>query len=851
MIRAYATQPIDHGPSAVRAYRDRMIVSGLVQGVGFRPFVYGLATELQLTGSVKNTAFGALIEIEGPQSALKQFYQRLSTELPAPGNIQSLDLQRISTQGSKQFEILPSQTTDQSHQYAKTARQPKRAKSPETAKAHILPDLSTCADCLQDIFAADNRRYRYSFTNCTHCGPRFSILTALPYDRCHTTMGAFAMCSACRAEYDNPRQRRFHAQPNACCECGPALTFVEANVAWEESSETSSETSSGIGLQEGLKKEHSGNLSDPLERAIATLNQGHILALKGLGGFQLLVDAQNADAISRLRRRKARPDKPFALMYPTLAAVRRHCEVSASAAALLTSPQAPIVLLPRHSSAGQHGRSPDHRSKLAAGIAPNHPCLGVMLPTTPLHHLLLHQYKTPLVATSGNLSGEPICTDQQAVQKLGAIADAFLIHNRPIQRPVDDSVVQFVHTQPQVLRHARGYAPQVIPVPNAQSGNQGSTRPHVLALGAHLKSAIALSTADEIILSQHIGDLDTLETRAQLQKAVDDFLALYGIRPDAIACDLHPDYASTQLAQTLAKAHSIPLIRVQHHYAHILSCMAEHHLQSPVLGIAWDGTGYGPDHTIWGGEFLSIASQGFERVAQVLPFGLPGGDRCALEPRRSALGLLYRCYSEAAFEMNDLAPIQAFTAPQLAILRPMLTDSINTPTTSSLGRMFDGIASLLNLHHVISFEGQAARSLQSVAEQSVAEQSVAEQSATATAYPFIISDTRPPVIDWRPMVKAIVKDCRQGIGAGAIAAKFHHTLTKIMVQIARLSRSFTGTSQVVLSGGCFQNKLLTEQAIQQLSAAGFTPYWPQRIPPNDGGLAVGQVMAAWRHFGGA
>ena len=778
-------------PCAVRACRDRLIVSGQVQGVGFRPFVYRLATELRLTGIVQNTDFGAVIEIEGDRSALQQFQRRLPKELPAPGSIQLLDRESIPAKGTRRFEIVTSQTVNQ----------PRHHPEATSSKAHILPDLSTCPDCLQDISAANNRRHRYAFTNCTHCGPRFSILTALPYDRCHTTMSAFTMCSTCGAEYDNPTQRRFHAQPNACPECGPSLSF----------------TTSG-----------EGSRGDLLAQAIATLKQGKILALKGLGGFQLLVDAQNSAAVSRLRRRKARPDKPLALMYPTLDSVRCHCEVSEAAAALLTSPQAPIVLLPR--------RSPDNSSDLAAGIAPNNPFLGIMLPTTPLHHLLLQQYGTPLVATSGNLSGEPICNDEQESQRLAAIADAFLTHDRPIQRPVDDSVVQFVQGQPQVLRHARGYAPQVIQVPNEQSGEQSSARPHILALGAHLKSAIALSTGDEIILSQHIGDLDTLQTREQLKKTVDDFLSLYAVQPDAIACDLHPDYASTRLAQALAKTRAIPLIPVQHHYAHILSCMAEHRLQSPVLGVAWDGTGYGLDQTIWGGEFLSISPQGFERVAHLLPYGLPGGDQCALEPRRSALGLLYGCYGEAAFGMTDLAPLQSFKAPELTILRQMLTNKINTPTTSSIGRLFDGIASLLNLQQVMSFEGQAALSLEFAA----------AHSATKETYPFVLSVDQPRLIDWRPMVRAIVEDCRRAILRGAIAAKLHHTLIEMIVQIARSSN----VSQVILSGGCFQNRFLTERAIQQLSAAGFTPYWPQRVPPNDGGLAVGQVMAAWRYFGG-
>lgn len=765
--------------------RRRIVVNGLVQGVGFRPFVYRLATALKLAGSVQNTAFGVVIEIEGDPDSLEEFLQQLGSELPAPARIQSLQQQNTQTVGSGRFEILPSQCAAS------------QTTQPPSVVAQILPDLSTCADCLQDIFSPQNRRYRYPFTNCTHCGPRFSIIQSLPYDRDRTTMAEFAMCPACQAEYNNPKQRRFHAQPNACEQCGPALSF------WQ------------------IGKYHH---EQPLESAITILKQGGVLALKGLGGFQLLTDACDATAVATLRARKDRPDKPLALMCPNLEGVRRYCKVSEAAAALLSSPQGPIVLLPKRPQ-----KIYEH-SLLAYNIAPGNAYLGVMLPTTPLHHLLLREHGTPVVATSGNLSGEPICIeDHNAHWRLITLADAFLSHNRPIQRPVDDSVVQFVGSQPQVLRQARGYAPQVIRVPS-----DGGEAPCVLALGAQMKSAIAVSTGDEIMLSQHIGDLSTPGAIAQLKKTVRDFLSLYRIKPDAIACDQHPDYASTQLAQTLAQENNIPLIPVQHHYAHILACMAEHELQSPVLGIAWDGTGYGTNQTIWGGEFLQTTETSFDRVAHFLPYFLPGGDCCAEEPRRSALGLLYSCYGEAAFEMTDLAPMQAFKEPQLVILRKMLTNKINTPVTSSVGRLFDGVASLLNLHQIISYEGQAAMTLEAVA----------YQSPVKRIYPFQLSDSTPSLVDWRPMVKAIVEDFRSGVMTPVIAAKFHNTMTEIIVEIAKRS----GRSQIVLAGGCFQNTRLSEQTIRRLSAEGLTPYWSQQVPPNDGGLAVGQVMAAWRQL---
>ncbi|MGD1944059.1 MAG: carbamoyltransferase HypF [Leptolyngbyaceae cyanobacterium] len=765
-------------------HRICLTVRGTVQGVGFRPFVYQLATALGLRGGVKNTPQGVVIEIEGSESALEQFLQRLQQELPAPAAIQTLTSQVLPIQGFDRFQIWPSDLAG------------------DTATAPILPDLSTCPDCLQELSDPRNRRYHYPFTNCTHCGPRFSIITALPYDRPHTTMTGFTLCAACEAEYGNPSDRRFHAQPNACPHCGPRLEF------W-----VSGQSHPGEPLQAAMIK-------DQPSRAIAVLRQGQILALKGLGGFQLLVDAQNPVAVQRLRQRKHRPDKPLALMYPTLAQIRRDCEVSEAAATLLTSPQAPIVLLPKRRQG----------TALAEEIAPHNPFLGVMLPTTPLHHLLLQQYGSPLVATSGNRSGEPMCIDERLAEpQLGAIADGFLVHNRPIQHAVDDSVVQIVQGQPQVLRHARGFAPQVIQLPLTVDADQ-----RVLAVGAHLKNAIALSLGSQVLLSQHIGDLDTPQAIERSRQTVADLLALYRCQPTAIACDLHPDYSSTQLAQTLAQQWAVPLMPVQHHYAHVLSTMAEHQLTSPVLGVAWDGTGYGPDQTIWGGEFLCITDRGCERVAHLLPFLLPGGDRCSREPRRAAIGLLYRCYGEAAFEMTDLAPLQAFSTSQRSVLRQMLASHLNTPTTSSMGRLFDGIAALLDLHQTISFEGQAAMALEFAA----------NNASGVEGYPFTFSATSPSVLDWRPLVQAIVRDHRQGGPSAVIAAKFHQTLVAMVAAIAQR----VDIKSVVLTGGCFQNRILSQQIIHRLGQAGFTPYWHQRVPPNDGGIAVGQVVAALRQL---
>ena len=611
-------------------------------------------------------------------------------------------------------------------------------------------------------------------------------------------MATFAMCPDCGAEYANADDRRFHAQPNACPRCGPHLEFwVGGKIQPDEP------------LQGAMVK-------DRISRAIAALRQGHMIALKGLGGFQLLVDAQNPVAVQRLRQRKHRPDKPLALMYPMLELIRRDCEVSEAAATLLTSAPAPIVLLPKRRQV----------TALAGEIAPHNPYLGVMLPTTPLHHLLLRQYGSPLVATSGNRSGEPMCADERLAQEqLGAIADGFLVHNRPIQRPVDDSVAQIMQGQSQVLRHARGYAPQVISLPPSVDANQ-----RVLAVGAHLKNAIALSLGSQVLLSQYIGDLETPQALARSRQTVADLLALYHCQPTAIACDLHPDYGSTRLAQTLAQRWEVPLIPVQHHEAHVLSAMAEHQLAPPVLGVAWDGTGYGPDHTIWGSECLRMTDRGFERVAHLRPFLLPGGDLCSREPRRAAIGLLYGCYGEAAFEMTDLAPVQAFSTSQRTVLRQMLASHLNTPTTSSMGRLFDGIEALLGLHQTISFEGQAAMALEFAA----------RHTGTIEGYPFTLSTTSPSVFDWRPMVRSIVREQRQGVPSDVIATKFHQTLVNMAAAIVQRM----GIAQVVLTGGGFQNRLLSQQTIHRLRQDGFNPYWHQRVPPNDGGIAVGQVVAA-------
>ncbi|KPQ33236.1 MAG: carbamoyltransferase HypF [Phormidium sp. OSCR] len=748
----------------IRGDRLHLDIQGIVQGVGFRPFVYQLATNLNLAGWVNNTADGVVIEIEGDRPQLEQFCQRLVQQLPPHAQIDRLHRHWISPQGQTDFHIQASE----SHPQRKTAL--------------ILPDLATCSHCIEELFNPNNRRYRYPFINCTHCGPRYSIIATLPYDRPLTTMAGFPLCNNCQQEYDNPGDRRFHAQPNACEVCGPQLEF------------------------------HPATNLPPLEAAQTLLRQGQILALKGLGGVQLLVNAQDEAAVQRLRQRKHRPSKPFAVMYPHLDAVRQDCSLSDSEAELLQSPAAPIVLLrQRH-------------SRLAPSVAPNNPDIGVMLPYTPLHHLLLRDFPSPLVATSGNLSGEPICIEnEETLQRLGNIADGFLLHNRPIARPVDDSVVRVMLDTPVMLRRARGYAPRTLSIPGLSQS--------VLAVGGYFKATVAIAFNENVFVSQHIGDLDNLASRQAFDYTLAKLASIYDFEPQVIVCDAHPDYPSTHVAQQLAQEEQLPLIRVQHHQAHILSVMAEHQLQAPVLGIAWDGTGYGDDGTLWGGELLQIdtSEAGYQRLAHCRSFPLPGGDRAAKEPRRVALGVLWECFGEDLFtkpSLLSLPPLQGFSASELKILQTALRRGINTPRSSSVGRLFDAIASLLGLQQRLSFEGEAAMALEFAA----------RTVKTGEVYPISLSGG---VWDWQEMLLGILGDRTSETSIPHIAAKFHNSLIEAIAQM--LQTYHRPSVPIVLTGGCFQNQILLEGAIGRLQQMGLQPYINQQFPANDGGLSLGQI----------
>jgi hydrogenase maturation protein HypF len=701
---------------------------GAVQGVGFRPFVHRLACEMGLTGWVLNSNGGLVLEAEGAAERLGEFLDRLDRERPRAAVILERSCSRLQPAGFTCFEILPSDSHDE-------------------RTAGVLPDLATCPACLAEVLDPADRRFGYPFTNCTRCGPRYTIVEDLPYDRPRTTMAGFEMCPDCRREFEDPRDRRFHAQPIACPKCGPQL--------------------------EGTVRE-----------AAQALAEGRIVALKGIGGFQLLVDARNAEAVTRLRRRKHREEKPLAVMMPVIKMVREFCEVSEEEQALLESPEAPIVLLRPKKLAG-----------VAANIAPHSPYLGVMLPYSPLHHLLMRECRFPVVATSGNRSDEPIAIDnQEARRRLGAIADVFLMHNRPVARPCDDSVVR----AGAVIRRARGYAPLPVPVPEEL--------PPILAVGGHLKNAVAIGMGRQVFLSQHVGDLETLEARGAFERAIEDLCRLYRFTPRIVACDLHPEYASTRWAH----ASGLPVVSVQHHHAHVAACAAEHGVLEPYVGVAWDGTGYGLDGTVWGGEFFLAEGGRFDRIAHLRPFRLPGGEAAVREGRRAAAGVLWE-----TFGPEGLPPV----------LVRMLERGVNAPVTTSVGRLFDAVASIAGVAQESRFEGQAAMRL---------ERAIGS-FATREAYPL-------PGGDWEPLIRSAVEDTRDGVGAGCIAARFHNALVQWIAAVAAQA----GAARVVLSGGVFQNACLTARVSELLVSQGHTVYTHRRTPPNDGGLALGQAVLAAR-----
>jgi hydrogenase maturation protein HypF len=744
--------------------RAQIKVRGAVQGVGFRPHAYRLARGLGLHGNVHNSPEGVVIEVQGPSNGVNEFLRRLEPEKPAFAAI-------------SEIEIAFANPLDGETDFAIGASEAAGHKS-----AFIMADLATCRECRREIFDPENRRHRYPFTNCTHCGPRFSIIEALPYDRSNTAMREFRMCPQCESEYRDPMDRRFHAQPNACPLCGPQLAYRD------------------------IAGRPIAARAEALDLCASALRRGEIVAVKGIGGFQIMVDARNEHAVRRLRRRKNRPDKPFAVMFPTLEAIEAECLVCEAEQQLLLSEAAPITLL--------HKRQ---ESFLADSVAPRNPYVGAMLPCSPLHHLLLEDLGFPVVATSGNLSEETLCTNgPEACRRLSGIVDAFLDHNRPIVRPVDDSVVRISAKKKMVLRRARGYAPMPVRILNPVAP--------MLAGGAFLKNCVALAFGKDVFLSQHIGDLGTPEAVATFRAASADLARLYSVIPKQAACDLHPDYPST----VLLRESFTEVTPVQHHHAHVLATMAEHGLEGPLLGVCWDGTGLGTDGTSWGGEFLEVERGRYRRIGHFRTFPLPGGDAAAREPRRSALGAAYAADGDGLFENAGDTVLSAFSSAELKVLRGALRRRVNTPLTSSAGRLFDAVASILKLRQSATYEGQAAMELE-----------FAICDAEQDTYPFIIREGSPAVFDWQPTLEAARRDAQAGVGAGMVSARFHRTLIEVIAAFARKA----GHRNVILCGGCFQNDWLLTHAAKRLRQDGFEPHWPQSVPLNDGGIALGQVMA--------
>ena len=757
--------------------RLAITVRGVIQGVGFRPFVFNAARHESLGGWVLSDADAVRIEVEGDRGALDRFLDKLRHDFPPQARVDAVEVHEVPTESDSARPI---------------AFRIRKSDGLSTPRPIVPADLATCAECLNEVNTPNEPRFRYPFTNCTNCGPRWSIIHQLPYDRPRTSMDRFTMCGRCQAEYDEPSDRRFHAQPIACPQCGPTLRLLSCDGAEQAESE------------------------EALTKAVELVCNGQVLALKGLGGFQLIVDATSEDAIQRLRQRKQRPDKPLAVLLSDVREVGKRCVVSDAEQTELASHHAPIVLLRRRFDS-------DAVADLAAGVAPGNPYLGVMLPYTPLHHLLITEIGRPVVCTSGNLSEEPMAiTTDDARSRLGRIADAILTHNRPIVRPVDDSVARVGPAGVQLLRRARGYAPLSI--------NLGIKVPTILAVGGHLKNTVALSLNREVVISSHIGDLDNTLSMNVHRRAIEDLVDFFHVTPDAIACDMHPDYSSTRHAEQLAARWDVPLIPVQHHHAHVASCVAENRLQGPVLGLSWDGTGFGTDATVWGGEALLCDGANLERLAHLRTFSLPGGDRASRQPRRSALGILFEILGESATHIAADWFQPAETQSLLSALsRPKLF-----PRTSSLGRLFDGVAALCGLSPLsVSFEGQAAMALEFVADPNV-----------DSAYPLPLSGDGPAVVDWEPMIREIIADRARGLPVARISAQFHNALAEVAAAIAQ----HAGGIQVVLTGGCFQNQLLTERTRTRLLEGGVTVYTQSQVPPGDGGIALGQILIAARQM---
>ena len=745
-------------------------VKGIVQGVGFRPFVYGLADRYSLSGWVRNSSSGVDIVLEGSEEDLNNFLIELRERPPLLARIDSIQVDTVAPSGYSEFIIQPSLAE-------------------EGEFVPISPDMSICPDCQRELFDPNDRRFRYPFINCTNCGPRFSIIKDIPYDRPKTTMAGFTLCPTCRHEYENPLDRRFHAQPTACADCGPQVWFE-------------------VNSQRIAEKE------DALQIARKWLREGKIIAVKGLGGYHLACDACNPAAVDTLRTRKKRSDKPFALMAFSLDEIKKYCDISDSEAALLSSPQHPIVLL-----------DAKQNMEIAPSVAPGQSNLGFMLPYTPLHLLLLEPemgYPTAFVMTSGNLSEEPVAfEDPDALNRLSQIADGFLLNDRPIHMRVDDSVTRIFRHRLYPIRRSRGYAPQAISLPASQ--------PQTLAVGAELKNTFCLSRGNYGFLSHHIGDLENYETLLSFESGIDHFKRLFRIEPELIVADLHPDYLSTRYAQKYSQDHGIPLLQVQHHHAHIASCLADNgwNTDEPVIGLAFDGTGLGTDGIIWGSEVLIANYTHFDRRFHLEEMPLPGGDISTQHPARIALAYLQA--SGLDWE-PELPSEKDLCSQERTVLRSQLENRINTPLTTSMGRLFDAVSALIGIRQTATYEGQAAIELENICSPN-----------EETCYKFELTGEKILI---RPILEQILNDWHKNIPASTISARFHNGLAQKVLEICLALRTETAINVVAFSGGVWQNITLLKKTLNLLDQNGFSPLIHQQVPTNDGGICLGQLMIA-------
>lgn len=745
--------------------RLKINITGIVQGVGFRPFIYRLANEMELTGYVCNDAGGVAIEAEGDESVLTELLLRIEKEKPALSKIFSLRHSFLHDKGFKEFVIEESEKNGE-------------------IRASILPDIAACDKCLRDISDREDRRFNYPFTNCTHCGPRFTIIEDLPYDRKNTSMKDFRMCADCEREYSDPSDRRFHAQPDACPVCGPEVALLDN------------------------RGEAVSRRDEAIEQCVALIKEGNVIAIKGLGGYHLVCDAGNAESIKRLRERKQREERPVAVMFPDIESIKAEAHVGILEERALCSVERPIVILRKK-----------EKSRLPDSISPGNDTIGAFLSYTPLHHIILQRLKSPIVATSANISDEPIAKDDgDAFKRLSGIADYFLTHDRKIIRRCDDSVVRIVAERQVPIRRSRGFAPLPVLLPFKLK------RP-VLALGSYMNNTIAVGIDDKVYISQHIGDLETPLAMEFYEETVNDFLKLFDIKPAIVVADMHPGYYSTIFGE---KHFKDKLVKVQHHFAHILSCMAENDIQTDeeVIGFAFDGTGYGTDKTVWGSEVMTASYSGFKRSYHLHPYRLPGGEKAVKEPVRTALSLLYETFGDVSeFDILSLSE------QEKKFYTDMIKKGINSPLTTSIGRLFDGVASIIGLRHHVSYHAQAAVML---------EQAASRLNENGI-YPFSMNDD---IIEFRPMIKEIVKDKRSGILAENMAKKFHNTIIEMIISLSDSLRNDTGINKVALSGGVFQNGIILGGAFDKLKERGFIPLIHQLVPSNDGGISLGQAVAA-------